>query len=252
MTIRELLLRGYWRMEQAVAPGVRYSQSVYEDVLSRHVGATTEWLDLGCGRRILPPWRADAERDLVSACRQLVGVDVDRRALMANRSMSLKCQASADRLPFADGSFDLVTANMVVEHLEDPVTQFHEISRVMRPGGLLIFHTPNALGYPTLLARVVPDVLKGRLAYYLDGRGAESVYPTFYRANTRSALEAVASASRLHILDLRLVVTTAVFAVVLPIAFFELLWLRLLTGERLRSLRTNIIAVLQKPETPSA
>ena len=32
-------------------------------------------------------------------------------------------------------TFDLVTANMVVEHLTQPVRQFSEIQRVLRPGG---------------------------------------------------------------------------------------------------------------------
>ncbi|MFB7662873.1 class I SAM-dependent methyltransferase [Kitasatospora sp. NPDC056138] len=39
------------------------------------------------------------------------------------------------RLPFADGEFDAVTANFVVNHVEDPIAALAELRRVTRPGG---------------------------------------------------------------------------------------------------------------------
>ena len=246
MGARELLMRGYERMQRAVAPRVRYSQEVYEEVLRTHVTQATAWLDLGCGRRILPPWRGDAEQSLVHACPQVVGVDIDLDAIADNRSVTLKCLATGAALPFADESFDLVTANMVVEHLEAPTANFQEISRVLKPRGAFLFHTPNALGYPTLLARMVPEAVKKRAASLLDGRREEDVYPTFYRANNRRSLEAIARASSFEAIELSFIVTSAIFAVVPPVALLELLWLRTLMHERLADLRTNIIAVLRK------
>jgi SAM-dependent methyltransferase len=251
MSTRETLMRGYHGLARAVAPGLRHSQSLYEDELRRRAPCTSMWLDLGCGRSLLPPWRSDAERDLVAACGQLVGVDVDYDAIVDNHSLSLKCLASATTLPFADGSFNLVTANMVVEHLDDPATQFREIARILKPDGVFILHTPNALGYPTRLARLLPGPVRTRLAYYLDGRAEEDVYPTFYRANSGKALESLARESALTIRELRYIVTTPVFALVLPIALFELLWLRVLMTPRFARFRTNIIAVLQKGASPS-
>ena len=160
--------------------------------------------------------------------------------------MPLRCAANAERLPFRDGSFDLVTANMVVEHLDDPQRQFREIARVTAPGGLFVIHTPNALGYPTVVSRMVPRRLKTGLARYLDGRGNTDVYRTFYRANTGRSLRALASASSFRIEALQFVRSVPVFAFVLPIAVVELAWARLLANERLSRLRGNIIATLEK------
>jgi SAM-dependent methyltransferase len=52
-----------------------------------------------------------------------------------------------DTLPFAAGSFDLVSANMVLEHLPAPEQVFQEIARVLAPGGKFVFLTRH-LGNP--------------------------------------------------------------------------------------------------------
>lgn len=50
--------------------------------------------------------------------------------------------ASAEALPFRDGSFDTVTATCVFCSVEDPVRGLHEVRRVVRPDGkvLLLEH----------------------------------------------------------------------------------------------------------------
>ena len=47
--------------------------------------------------------------------------------------------APAERLPFADGSFDTVVSTMVLCTVTDPVQALDEVSRVLRPGGKLLF-----------------------------------------------------------------------------------------------------------------
>ncbi len=48
-------------------------------------------------------------------------------------------RAEAERLPFADASFDLVCGHAVVHHIPDLELAFSEFNRVLRPGGTIAF-----------------------------------------------------------------------------------------------------------------
>jgi ubiquinone/menaquinone biosynthesis C-methylase UbiE len=48
-------------------------------------------------------------------------------------------RAESERLPFPDGSFDLVFGHAVLHHLPDLDTSFREFRRVLRPGGRIAF-----------------------------------------------------------------------------------------------------------------
>jgi ubiquinone/menaquinone biosynthesis C-methylase UbiE len=246
MSTRDTLTRTYVRLRKLIAPDLQHCQDAYADALSEHVHDGVRWLDLGCGHQVLPDWHAENEKRFVGLCSTVVGIDADLESLRRHSSIGLRTQGEISLLPFRDESFDLVTANMVVEHLENPVPSLREIARVLVPGGVCIFVTPNARGYATRLARYVPDGLKRRVIRVLDGRPSDDVFHTYYRANTDDRVRQLAEMSSFDVVGLKLVNSEALFSIVPPLAALELLWIRLLMTEPFRQLRPDIVAILRK------
>lgn len=60
----------------------------------------------------------------------------------------------ANPLPFEDGSFDAILFTEVLEHIavRDPVWVISEMHRVLRPGGRVIFSTPNVCNISNMYA----------------------------------------------------------------------------------------------------
>jgi SAM-dependent methyltransferase len=94
-------------------------------------------LDAGCGtgRNLveLAPRAASAH-----------GVDSAPAAVAFCRRRGLDgvSQSSLDHLPFEDGSFDLLLATDVVEHLDDDAGALRELRRVAAPGARLLLTVP--------------------------------------------------------------------------------------------------------------
>jgi SAM-dependent methyltransferase len=93
-------------------------------------------LDLGCGvghsfERLAP--------------RETVGLDRDRGALAGQARQTVVADMRA--LPFPDGSFASVLSVHSVEHVPDPERVVGEAARVLEPGGVAVFVTPNRLTF---------------------------------------------------------------------------------------------------------
>lgn len=54
-----------------------------------------------------------------------------------------KCDLEKDIFPYPDRSFSVVTANGVIEHIQNYYNLFSEVNRVLKSGGIFIARTPN-------------------------------------------------------------------------------------------------------------
>ncbi len=94
-------------------------------------------LDIGCG--------TGAMLDELAPFGPVVGADFSPEALQfcVTRGVGANlARADVRRLPFADASFDVVTAMDIVEHIDDDKAASCEIFRVLRPGGRLLVTVP--------------------------------------------------------------------------------------------------------------
>jgi SAM-dependent methyltransferase len=116
-------------------------------------------LDIGCG--------AGANALELSAYGDVTASDrsLDALAFVRARGLTSVVAAEAPNLPFGDGSFDIVTAYDVVEHVEDDRTFVTELARVLAPGGALAVHVP---AWPFLWSRH-DEVLEHKRRYTKRG-----------------------------------------------------------------------------------
>ncbi len=145
-------------------------------------------LDIGCGlgayvRRFLD-FTPDA-----------YGIDIDAPRVIEGAEAGLKglCVGLSESLPFADGVFDGVLLNEVIEHVGNDRDTIREALRVTKPGGRVVIFAPNRF-YPfethgvylgekyvfgnIPLVNYLPDPLRNKLVPHA-------------RAYTRSGLENV-------------------------------------------------------------
>ena len=94
-------------------------------------------LDVGCG--------TGANLLMLSKYGEAEGVDVSEDAIAFCRERGLdKVRLGAgEELPYEDGTFDLVTALDVVEHMDDDLAGLGEMQRVLRPGGRVLLFVPT-------------------------------------------------------------------------------------------------------------
>lgn len=120
----------------------------------REAGARTI-LELGCGTG------NDAAR-LAGEGYSVTAVDLSGEAIGRARARfgpvaRFMVADMTQRLPFPDGAFDAVMSNVALHMFPDGVTRavFAEVGRLVRPGGLFLFHV-NALEDRPLRARRLP------------------------------------------------------------------------------------------------
>jgi SAM-dependent methyltransferase len=100
-----------------------------------HLRAGQSVLDVGCG-----PGTITADLARAVAPGTVVGLDVvaaplaEARATAAGASFAV---GDVHALPYANGTFDVVHAHQVLQHLQDPVGALREMTRVTKPGGLV-------------------------------------------------------------------------------------------------------------------
>ena len=93
-------------------------------------------LDVGCG--------TGSNLAAFAELGRATGIDTsgDALAYCRQRGVDTVSFAQIERLPFADATFDVVTAMDVLEHTDDDLEALKELRRVCKPDGLLLATVP--------------------------------------------------------------------------------------------------------------
>lgn len=160
-----------------------------------HVSNDAVVLDAGCGNG---NYVIDENRKKIAWA---VGIDASEESTKKNICLDEKRVGDLESLPFPDNNFDAVISLWVIEHLRDPEKVFYEINRVLKPGGVFMFATPNQNFFPLLINRFLGDSGINRLINSkLYGRDAVDIFKTYYNANTKKALWGISDGFEIEVL----------------------------------------------------
>jgi SAM-dependent methyltransferase len=124
-----------------------WSNRFYAKLINKYRPDGGRVLELGCGLGHLLGWLVNDY--------EVFGSDINQWALIQARKNvptgKFVLLSAEDLGAFPNGSFQIVIAKHVVEHLPDPTQALAEISRVLTKEGLLVMATPNT----TSLARFI-------------------------------------------------------------------------------------------------
>jgi SAM-dependent methyltransferase len=116
-----------------------WSNRFYAKLALRHGPRTGRVLEVGCGLGHLLNW--------LTVRYEVYGTDINAPALReARRNVPeghFSLMSAEDLGAFPGGSFNVVIAKHVVEHLTAPEKAVSEMGRILAKGGLLILATPN-------------------------------------------------------------------------------------------------------------
>lgn len=162
-------------------------------------------LDLGCGRGGLV-------EQLDHPLQRYTGIDPDWRSLADHRLLNnqpppnLVC-AVGQCLPFSSAIFDLIFASWLLEHLPEPAKDLAEITRVLKPGGVFVFITPNKRHPLAILNHTFGHFgyLQRKMVEKVYARSGDDTFPTYYRANSEVDLARLVQKNYLEWIDLQIV-----------------------------------------------
>jgi 2-polyprenyl-6-hydroxyphenyl methylase/3-demethylubiquinone-9 3-methyltransferase len=123
-------------------------------------------LDAGCGGGFLAEALAEDGADVYGLDLSCASVRTAREHAAAKGIRIHVLSGRAESLPFASGVFDVLLLADVLEHLDDFRAAVAESSRVLKPGGLLLYETANRtllslVGAIWLMERILKKIPAG-------------------------------------------------------------------------------------------
>ncbi len=197
------------------------------------------FVDGGCGQERFVERYSDSFRLCIG-----MDVNIEKRDLSKENVHYIK--SNLEHIPLKSACADVLLTNFVLEHLREPSKVFKEISRVMKTDGIFISWTPNANSPAGVIIRVLPySIVKGLKKGLNSG---DSSYPTYYRANTPSRLDALLKSAGFKRIRIEAIDGVFYLSRFPLIRWFHIMFIKLTNHGKLYYFKDIIFTVYMKSE----
>jgi SAM-dependent methyltransferase len=178
-----------------VYPVEQRPTSIFMNEVLRLANPRATILDIGCGRE-------GHFLHAVSGHFQAAwGIDPAIQGEQQHGNIRLIPTDAECSLPLPDASVDVIVSIDVLEHMQDPHEAIYQSVRVLKPGGHILVLVPNKWHPPLVAGRAFPHRIGKGVNRYVTGTPLEDTFRTYYRANTRCALEQIGRSLGLDVLQ---------------------------------------------------
>ncbi len=144
-------------------------------------------LDFGAGRG---SWSEDKvlfrkqTRLLKGKVMRVCACDIDA-SVYSNQNVDEILKIENGRVSASNESFDILIADYVLEHIENPKDFAKEVDRLLKPGGWFCARTPHKYSLISFFAVLIKNKYhKSVLKFVQPERKAIDIFPTYYKMNT--------------------------------------------------------------------
>jgi 2-polyprenyl-3-methyl-5-hydroxy-6-metoxy-1,4-benzoquinol methylase len=209
----------------------------FKKYLEQYIKSETRLLDLGCGRQSFG-------QEYYQKAKIKVGIDPDAEALYDNKLMDEKHCLAIQDIPDNFGEFDVVIAQWVFEHLQNPSEDIKRISKLCKKDGHLIFMTTNIYSPIIFLSNLFPIALKKYLRKLFLKINEDDTYPTVYKINSIAKIDYYLSQNSFQKVEMKKVGVLTYFSWNKFILIAKILFDR--TIGKIVPVKTHIVGVYKK------
>ena len=157
-----------------------WDDDLFRDKILENLTEEMTMLDVGAGSGKLPMM------NFRGSCKQVIGIDPDE-VVLTNPYLDQSYVTLGESIPFDPETFDIAISDNVWEHIEKPKEFLREIWRVLKPNGLYLVKTPNALHYVSIIAKFTPHWFHEKINS-LRGRSQSDTFETYHKLNSKNAI----------------------------------------------------------------
>jgi 2-polyprenyl-3-methyl-5-hydroxy-6-metoxy-1,4-benzoquinol methylase len=162
----EQIIRDHSQLRDSVSLDAWLTSSTlsrFRDLVPHPSSGETTLMDIGCYQPAIGYYVALGWRDIIGIAKEEGECNASHCYVTDNgaTARNLILDVETEKIPQPDNSVDAVLMMEVFEHFGlDPMHALIEANRVLKPGGLLVFSTPNAAAFNNLFR-----IMKGETPY---------------------------------------------------------------------------------------